>query len=338
MMAIALLALAAPPTPTVDLRPVDGELLELGRPMELVLEFRHAGPEVAVWPDTLSLPEDVELIHRRVERTRDGDQVVDRLVMGLRPFVPGPVEIPAFSVRLGPEQTDVGPIRFHVRSPLPESLEHAMTSTRVSPELRPQLEAMMAPSAPPPVAAEWNRPLLGALLGSGGLLVIGGAGGLFLWRRRRRRSAPAAPVDARDEALQALTELGRAIRARPEAMRAHHEALSRILRRLVGLPEARQAEALDRAELSAALRASEARDRLIAILANADLVKFARWPATVEEAEETLARAKQWVEEDAPQLAFVRPRPVSRRSAPAAWTEAGETPPRSPGFDEGAER
>ncbi|MEM6861666.1 MAG: hypothetical protein AAF627_13085 [Myxococcota bacterium] len=334
MKLLLLWTLAAAPEVTVDMRPVDGHLLDLGRPTDIVLELRHPGPGVAVWPEPLELPEEMELESRRVERARAGEQVVDRLYLRVRPFLPGPQSLAPFGVQLGETDVQVPATRFHVRSPLPEELAQTLTATALSPELAPRLEAMMAPDTPPPVPSEWDPVALLSLGGLAGVLVV--ALSLVGWSRRRRPAVQVEVPDLEAETIQALDELLGSIRAQPEGMPVHHARLSSLLRRSVGLPDARKGEALDKSELSAAFRPSEARARLIRILETADWVRFARTPASVSNAERTVAEAKVWIRDDLHRLETAPRKPRSTRPPPAAWPGPSVTPPPSPGYEKEA--
>lgn len=175
-----------------------------------------------------------------------------------------------------------GALRVHVRSVLP-----ADSGQRVPKPAR----------LPVPDAGLWWLPLVLALLAL--LAVIGLVSWLIVRALRRRQATPVSGETAYAQAIASFDRL-EAARLVPHGERGRHVALAvEVLRDYLAarLPEA--SLALTGRELLAALGAREEvpGERLEALLAFADLVKFAARPAAADEATRAGTEARAIVEE-----------------------------------------
>ncbi len=162
---------------------------------------------------------------------------------------------------------------------------------RVSANLRGTIKSEPVQVEIAPVAPPGNPPLkdLKALAAVGGVdwLPIGVAGGLLalsalalrLWQRRARRPAPAPlpihpsahpPIDHWDLALAQLAELD------PRDLPAAADVIRRCLADAASVPALERTTAELLRVLPAPLQTQGNRERLAALLADADLVKFAQ--------------------------------------------------------------
>lgn len=133
------------------------------------------------------------------------------------------------------------------------------------------------------------------------LLACAAAG--YLWYRRRTPPLPVVPlvpqVAPRDRALEALERARTLGLLEARRFKAFYSLVSEALRHYVAALDARRGEDLTTTELVTVLRGDMPEEDLrvlASLLAAADLVKFARHEPTRHEAEETWARARDWVE------------------------------------------
>lgn len=244
-------------------------------------------------PDTLALPEHVELAGRREVRvdTADGARRVT-LIYPLSAWRPGEYALQPVDLRVvadGSERTmAVSFPAFAVRSVLP-----ADTAGIQPREAKDVLGA--------------NRlwwPILLALL-----LAAAVAAALWYWWKRRRRPVQAAPavavvrVPPRDAALQQLAALRTSGLLERGEFKEFYVAMTEALRHYLAALHPAWSADLTTAELAPRLRASTGvrnPAELAPLLAAADLVKFARRPATATDALRDLDLAVYWVEQAEP--------------------------------------
>lgn len=193
-----------------------------------------------------------------------------------------------------------------VRVILPDGTEQRFEVGLRLPEVQSVLPADTAGIEPRPsktiIADRWNRQFA-VLLVLGLLFLLVGA--VLLWRRHRRgRGGEAAmPVRAprtpREEALARLGRVRDLPAARPAERKIFYSAVSDVLRRYVATLSPRWGVELTTAELLRELDAEgvgpDARAAFASLLTEADLVKFARWETTADDAEGARLRAREWV-------------------------------------------
>jgi hypothetical protein len=212
-----------------------------------------------------------------------------RLELVITAFRPGNVSLPPLPVAAAqlrgeetspqaPLQLRTPPLSFVVRSVLPAQGE---------PTPRP-------PTPPQPLPAGSTFWWSAGALALACLL----AGGALLWRRRglatSRPAAPPLPPFG-----QFLRELS-ALAAEPSTERVHTGvsiALRRLLAALLGFPAAERTTTEIDHELRRGRLTAPLRRRLLELLRRCDEVKFARLPATRDEARERLATARELGEE-----------------------------------------
>ena len=229
-----------------------------------------------------------------------------RLELLVTAFRPGKVTLPPIPVVVSPlRQEDPSPptplrlatppLAFTVRSVLPA-------------EGQPTPQPPTPPQPLPLGAAFWWT--------SGGLaLACLAAAGLLLWRRRDlATAAPASPpLPPLQRFLRDLAALG----AEPSVEQVHTGislALRHLLAALLGFPAAeRTTTEIDR-ELRRGRLEAPTRRRLLDLLRRCDEVKFARRPASREEAAERLAAARQ-VGEDVGRELAPEPAPAGTETA-----------------------
>jgi hypothetical protein len=257
-----------------------------------------AGVQLAA-PDSLVLPEDLEHAGRRELRFDTAAAAADgsaarrvTVVYPLTAWRPGSYELPPLALRLvgdGAATTLAVQLpSFEVRSVLPADTAG--------------IEPQPARDVLGPNRLWW--PIVLALLLAA--LVMGG---LYYWWRRRRRPpveqevAPAIIVLPRAAALERLAELRRSGLIERGEMKPYYEQLTETLRHYAASLSAAWSTDLTTAELSAlpaSRRVPHAMD-LLPILQGADMVKFARAPATQEGAWRDLDAAVAWIERAEPE-------------------------------------
>ena len=264
------------------------ESITVGDVFQAVIRVSGAGERGAAFPDSLSLPADLELSGRRTLRqdTIDGELVWTALYP-LTAWRPGEYELPGAPVRVAAATGTRSAVArfptFRVRSVLPADTAGI--------EPKPAKDVLGANRVWWPIAL-------------GLLLLLLALAALLHWLRRRRRSRP-VPVRTepalppRERALAALdaARAGGALEA--GELKRFYTEVSDALRAYLAEIDARFGTDLTTTELGAALRAAGHEDRsleLRRVLHAADLVKFARRrPGTATAAEEW-QRARSWVE------------------------------------------
>lgn len=269
LLSVAALALGAPATGelTVTLTPAEvtvGDRFEASLSLRLPESSANAEPRFPIWQDTWG---DAEVLDAPPpERTPDGW----RQILTLAIFHPGEVELPAARVQVpGPEGTievRSQPVTATVRSVLPEGQEEVDPAPEEPPRGLPWGEPFW-----------WTAGVLAMLC-----LLAGGA--------LARRAASAAAEVASRASLPALDEL----RRRLDELRSEElperlwVGLSLALRRFLGRELSFNAVESTTSEIRRLLRYRDLRAeltaRVVELLQEADLVKFARQPTAPEQA------------------------------------------------------
>jgi hypothetical protein len=257
-----------------------------------------AGVQLAA-PDSLVLPEDLEHAGRRELRFDTAAVAPDgsaarrvTVVYPLTAWRPGSYELTPLALRL-------------VSDGAATTLTVQLPSFEVQSVLPPDtagIEPQPARDVLGPNRLWW--PILLALL-----LAALTLGGLYYWWRRRRRPpveqevAPVIIVLPRAAALERLAELRRSGLIERGEMKTYYEALTETLRHYAASVNAAWSTDLTTAELSAIAPRRRIADaaELLRILHGADMVKFARAPASAESAWRDLDAAVAWVERAEPE-------------------------------------
>lgn len=242
----------------------------------------------ATFPDSLDLPDDVEMAGRRalhVDTLPDGGLTVTS-VYPLSAWRPGAVELERVEVRIegpvGAEGVEVALPRVTVASVLPDD----------APGLDPR---------PPKDVLGASRRLWPLLL----LALLVGAvamGGVVYWRSRRERPRPAvAETFAPAPRERTLAQLDEALELGLIEAGEYKAFYSRVTGALRGYLEALDAAwgaELTTTELTArtdAMLEAQAAEALRRLLRAGDMVKFAKREPTRDEARDDWAAARRWV-------------------------------------------
>ncbi len=240
----------------------------------------------AVFPDTLSVPTDVEAAGRRTIRVDTVDnRVVYTVSYPLTAWRPD-------SLVLLPAQIEVvtGRNQDRLSAPFPVIAIRSVL---------PADTAGIQPEPPKDVLGA-NRllwPILLALVLLLALLVFA------WWRYRKRRPRPQEEVKAlgspRDLALEALDRARNAGLVEAGAMKEFYSLVSEALRQYLDRIEPRWGADLTSSELAGRMRGmADEVDvaAVVTVLGEADLVKFARRSTTADDALAKWSMARKWVE------------------------------------------
>ena len=283
--------------------------VRVGTPFRLVIEARHAPGEIALLPEALELGSQLgeRTFARRHQRRQDGDAEVDVYRLELVPFEAGEITIPAIPLAVGSTVSETPELVVTVETTFTRDELPIATSTQ--PAALAALEEMAAPDPPARRVEVFDPTLLWTLLVVAGLGLVAY---LFLRRRTQapapRAASPAAPArPAHDVALAALETLqARDLMAKGD-FKEHYTELSMILRAYVGDRYAFESVELTLDELLNALRGRVSKelevDTLMAVLAAADHVKFAKRIPKLGDGYEDLERARRIVTRSAPEQA-----------------------------------
>lgn len=301
----------------------DRDVVTVGDPIQLTLEVKHPeGYEVVLesvgetWGDF-----DVwSQSEAETERNVDGS-LITRQVLEVALFDSGTFRTPTWRIILRDPQ---GNVRERVVPQVSITVESVLTAgdTELR-DLKPQFVL--------PVPPIWPWIVLLSLIGLSliAMLVI-----FYLWYRRQMSTPPeilmpAPAIDVRPPHEVALAEL-----ARIEALdlpgqgryKEYYTLISDCMRRY--LVDGFQIPAIDltTSETQKRLAASDLPpalgQRLVVILLEADLVKFARFTPEDDEAEGVIAQARYFVEASMPRL--------ESELATESPSDRGEGPPASP--------
>ena len=258
---------------------VEPDTVTVGEPFTVTVRVRPpAGAEVhfGVGPDTTGgAAAPIQLMAPRADRVSSSLPREYTVSYRLTAWDVGvqPVRIP--DVRLGsPTGTgflDLSRTSVFVRSVLPPD-----TTKHVPKPARPKLEI--------PKRNWWPLILLAIAIAAGELLWL-------VWKRRRaRQQAPIDPHDAAMAEFGRIESLGLVARGEPER---HLALMVDTMRRYLSARVIEARLSLTTAELRDALAGSSfADDRLLPLLSEADVVKFARGEATAGRATEAGVAAK----------------------------------------------
>ena len=273
----------------------------VGTPLVLIIEARHDPGEIALMPENLDLGPALgeRRFARQHQRRQDENTEVDTYRLELIPFEAGELTIPSIPVAVGSTTAETPALVVSVETTFTE--EELPVASSTQPAALAALEEMAAPDPPARRVDVFDPTLLWALL------VIALLGLMAYFFRRQRRTAPAEATEApppparpaHEVALEALESLrNRDLMAQGDFKR-HYTELSMILRTYVGNRYAFESVELTLDELLNALRGRASKelevDTLMAVLATADHVKFAKGIPNLGDGYEDLERARRIV-------------------------------------------
>lgn len=249
-----------------------------------------------VFPDSLPVRGDVENAARPqalVDTLEDGT-LARAMVYGVTAWRPGETPLPAVEVEVS---TPGGGVRRETVTFPPLQVRSVLPPDTAGVEPKPP-RGVLGPSR-----LWWPWVVL--------LMVVAVAAvAAYLWYRRRTPPPPVEPlvpaIAPRDRALQALDRARTLGLLDAGRFKAFYSLVSEALRHYVAALDPRRGEDLTTTELVAVLRGDVPQEDLrvlASLLAAADLVKFARHQPTAAEAEETWARARDWVQGYPPPVA-----------------------------------
>ncbi|MBI2377057.1 MAG: hypothetical protein HYV07_23860 [Deltaproteobacteria bacterium] len=283
-----------------------GKLPIVGEPFKLVVEAAHEKGEIALLPEKLDLGESIgeRPAARKHDRSERGGKEIDRYDLELLAFDAGALEIPPIPLAIGSTTASSKAITIEVQSGLRPDEQLVAGSTR--PEALSELEKMSAANPAPLAITVRDYTLLFAGLGL--LAAIAIAYLVVRYRKKKVESlseVPAAPPrPAHELALERLEALASSSTLGRGELKPFFVELSEILRVYVGGRYGFESVELTVRELVDELntRGAEGLDleALQKLLDNADLVKFAKWESTTEDARASLALAFGLVKKSRP--------------------------------------
>jgi len=287
--ALLALSLAAEPLPQATPREVRSHLSKaqprLGEPFDWEIEIRHAPAESYALPATLELAP-FQATPQGCHRAGAGDDSITICTVRLAVFELGPHDLPALPLEAA---TPRGPQRLDVPGPRVEA------AGVIDPTAAPEALKLRDPAGAVPLLLPTWRPVLAGL----GLLALGVLGWLAWrwWRRRSARAAePAPPLPPAERFARRLDALQAERLAEQGRVREHFFRLSEAVREYVGALTGVNALDLTTGELVEALHAQGDPRLDVAALRgfseDADLIKFARFPAGGYECEAGLRFAR----------------------------------------------
>ena len=281
---------------------VDRQEIAIDGRIRVSLELTVPGDRLAMLPDLPDRFGRFAVVAQSPAETTAGDDAVRmRRHFELEPEAVGPLTLPPLVVTVRDRQgaggareirTDAVPIA--VTSVVPEGVDYTEPK-----DIAPPL-SLSRPGWP---IAAWI-----ALVVLAGTLAVA----VFLWRRRRRRLAAPRPRPAHLVALAELDRLQQAGLGDGEQVDAFYVRLSTILRRYLGWRFGLRALMQTTEEFAAALPTAERglapyRPVLAALLANFDLVKFARQRRDRRDMEEALTWVREFVQRTGDERVLVDP-------------------------------
>lgn len=274
--------------------------------LELILQTRAAENWKVQFPEISDKIGKFQVVQRGTEdRELDRDEnLVTTRRYTLEPFLPGDYSIPPLQISFGQKGTEypfsmeTGEIPISVTSVLPPQVGEQ------------QIEEVAGPEEQPRAVWPW-------IVGGFGLVTVAGAGTtLGLWARRKRRRVDEEPQESEPTPEDAFEELVRRTVGfgtlsteatgpetpqhpeessdayRPEEL---YRELSYLMRRAIerhyGIPATEQTTEELRGQLPQTLEGRSRREKIVTVLEQCDLVKFARQRperATVEETVRTV--------------------------------------------------
>ena len=281
----------------------------VGTPFHLVLQARHDPGKIALLPETLDLGSKLgeRAFARQHVRQQEEGAEVDIYRLELVPFESGELTIPAIPLAVGSTVAKTPELVLTVETTF--SAEELPIATSTQPEALAALEEMAAPDPPARRIDVFDPTLLWVLCGAAVVVLV-----TYLVLRRRatvpeeaKLEKPAPKRPAHEIALEALDTLKIKNLMAAGEYKEHYTELSMILRIYLGDRYTFESVELTLEELLEALRSRVSKelevDTLMALLATADHVKFAKRIPVLAEGYEDLERARRIVTRSTPEQA-----------------------------------
>jgi hypothetical protein len=313
--------------PTVGSQVSTPKTVNMGDRVELVITVIHA-PEVSVnLPATIKLGDDFNVVGKpkhSSEKLDDG-KIKEVFTIRLAPFRVGNLEIPSVLVTYSYPRVDgSGGRSAGVAQVQTDPVQLKVTSVMAN-EPAPKLK----PNDPPVAVMEENRPAKIALLVIACILAGGLLGFLiYRWIKKRKRKAlpPAPPRPAHEIAIRKLLELKNSDLLQRGEFTEFYFGVSEAIREYFGNRYNFDSLEMTSTELMDALNVISPRgldrNRVIVFLTDSDLVKFAKFLPTVDEAEDILKEAFDIVETTTVVLAAEPAAEAEQAATEAAGTDA----------------
>ena len=275
----------------------------VGEPFWLSIEARHAKGRIALLPQSIDLGDKLgeRPSARMHQRSTIGQEEIDRYRLELIAFEPGEITVPAIPLAVGSTTAKTAELLVSVQSGFSENEAKVASSTLA--QAMPELESMAAPDPATEAIVGPDYTLLWVL----GIAALVAVIGLVAWKVIQNRRArpveappPPPPRPAHEVAMERLAALEAEGHPKEDALKEFFTAISEILREYAGGRYRFDSLELTVDELMEAIERKETpgldRTRLRNLLVRADLVKFAKYRPTREEAVEVFAASKAIVE------------------------------------------
>jgi len=295
----------------------------LGEPFDWEIELRHAPGETYALPPRLELPP-FHADPGGCRRAPAGAEVVTTCTLHLALFELGAHDLPGLRLEVA---TPEGPKALDVPGPRVEA------AGVIDPKAAADQLALRDPAGPVPLVLPTWRPVfwaLGALAAAAALWLAWRA-----WRRRAARvAAPPPPLPADQRFARRLDALAQERLGEQGRGREHFFRLSEAVREYLEAITGVNAPDLTTAELAAALQAAaDPRLDLPALRGfseEADLVKFAKAPATGQDCDAALAFARDLLARTAHPVGTPLAAPTTTDPGPAPGASPPKGPPPAP--------
>ena len=280
--AMLCLAIALPATAQQVQTGVSSDSIRVGDPFRAVVRFTLPPGMDVVLPDSIASTDDVESAGAvRMWRDTANGGITVSAAYPLTAWRTGPLPLPELNVVM---KTAQGERPTAIKLP-------DITVLSVLPADTTNIEAK-----PPKDVLGGNRVWWPWIVGL--LILLALIAASIWWYRRRRKAveADALPmIMPRERALQELDRIQKLGLVEAGDFKRHYTLLSEVLRKYTATVEPAWGTDLTTDELAARTREVEETRPAIAVLRQADLVKFARSTPDAETARRDLDRAREWV-------------------------------------------